>query len=209
MVITIRQQSIYHHMWYLTSVYNLINHNSVRLQGKERELEDTCKPLRLSSSVQDESSKHVEIVQITWILFLPWSPSSLPSSASHISLGGKARLFHHKSRALSLSCLQSSFSRWAFFFPGEDTVPTACNLPWCVTDTLVANVSVALGWWLRFYHVLALSWGVVPLPCASFQSLGSAHSPLLRATFIFICYLFSWLMKLHPSGCQNKMLKKN
>lgn len=188
-------------MKYLPSIYNFINHNSIELEGKEMEFEDTCKPRMLSSNVQGESSEHMEMLRITWIIFLPWPPSSLPSSASHIAPACKTRLFHHKPRALP--CLQASFARWAVLFCfvvflGWDTVPTACNLPWWVTDTLAVNASVC---W--FYPEV---WYVCC--CASFQSLGSAHSPLLRATFIFICYLFSWLMKLHPSGCQYKMLKK-
>lgn len=186
------------------SVYNFINRNSIKLEGKGMELEDTYQPLKPSFDVQDESSDHVEMIRITWVVFLPWSPSLL-SSASHIAnelLG----YFITNPESLVVAFRQA-LQGGLFSFLGEDTVLTAWSLPWWVTATLVANASVPLGCWFCLPRTGSI------LRCgtsasASFQSLGSAHSPLLRAAFIFICYLFSWLMKLHPSGCQYKMLKK-
>lgn len=152
------------------------------------ELEDTCKPLKFSADVQDESSEHMETLQITWVIFISRSPSSLPSSASLIVPACKTRLFYHKPRASS--CLQASFARWAFFFLEGSTVLTAWNLPWWVPDTRAANASVVLGWrlCLSYAHSI-LRYDTAPM-CFS-PVPGGMHTHLCWELHLFLSVIYS------------------
>lgn len=152
------------------------------------ELEDTCKPLKLSADVQHESTEHAETFQITWVIFIPRSPSFWPSSASLIFPGCKTRTFYHKPRGSS--CLQASFARWAFFFLEECTGPTAWNLPWWVADTLAANASVVLGWSLYLSYARSILRHDTSPMCFS-PVPGGMHTHLCWKLHLFLSVIYS------------------